>query len=252
MPSPRRGTHGTWWIGGFWSGIADRGSGIGRQATANGHDSVSTWPPRTGISWCSRGCLSRTSTTAGCARRCISTCSRRFAPRRKRRDGLPASSAPGRFVHSLVGQAIGFLVVLAADVLELHVTNLLRQAARLLPERLKPWMLHPVFAAHLFHQQVGVRFDVELLDAVVRRPVERGEQAAIFGDVVGGDAHRLLQFDHRAVAELNPDAVAGRARVAAGATVDIRDRGAAASRAEERRLLAPAKVHEEWVTAGSA
>src|SRR5262249_62350958 len=61
-------------------------------------------------------------------------------------------------------------------------------------------------------------------------PLERGQQTAVLGDVVRRDADRLGEFlDERSVALLDPDAEAGRPRIAARAAVDV---------GEERRRLA--------------
>src|SRR5688572_17830772 len=55
------------------------------------------------------------------------------------------------------------------------------------------------------------------------RPFERGEQAAIFRDVVGVDADAFVELgDHVAVFVLDADAEACRSRVAARAAVDVR------------------------------
>ena len=59
--------------------------------------------------------------------------------------------------------------------------------------------------------------------AVLCRPAERGEQAVVFGDVVGGDAEAAVQFvEDGAVGTLDEDAVARGTGVAPGAAVDIR------------------------------
>ena len=60
--------------------------------------------------------------------------------------------------------------------------------------------------------------------AVAGRPLERGEQCAVLGDVVGRGADRLGELlDHRAVLRLDADAEAGRSGIAARAAVDVRD-----------------------------
>ena len=49
-------------------------------------------------------------------------------------------------------------------------------------------MLHLEPAAHLLDDEEGVRLDVEGGVAVLLRPAQRGQEAVVFGDVVGGDA----------------------------------------------------------------
>ena len=122
-------------------------------------------------------------------------------------------------------------------------------------------MLHAVLPAHLLHQQVRIGLDVQRLDAVVRRPAERRQQAAVLGDVVRGDAERFLQLDDRAVVALDADAVAGGPGLPRDAAVDIRDRGpppapksdaGSSARHELGTTLSDVEGHEVWVTAGSA
>ena len=127
----------------------------------------------------------------------------------------------------------------AADVLEGDAADLVREHARLRVQRLQPGVLHLVVAEHLLHQQERIGSHVELIAAVALRPLERREQRAVFGDVVGRDADRLRELlDQRAVGLLDADAEAGRAGIAARAAVDVGDdaiRGAAVGEGERRR-----------------
>ena len=64
---------------------------------------------------------------------------------------------------------------------------------------------------------------MDLAVAVLRRPAQRGEQAVVLGDVVGGDAEAAVQFvEDGAVGILDEDTVAGGAGVSPCAAVDIR------------------------------
>ena len=90
--------------------------------------------------------------------------------------------------------------MLAPHVLERHVVQLADEQAGAGGQRLQPGMLDLVLAAHLLDQQLGVGADLHVAMAVIDRPLERGQQAVVFGDVVGGDAERAVQlFDQRAV-----------------------------------------------------
>src|SRR5439155_532166 len=112
----------------------------------------------------------------------------------------------------------------APDVLERDVPDPIDEAARLQVERLQPGVFDFVFPAHLLDEQLGIRADVDVPLAVRERPPQRGEQAVVFSDVVGRDAERAVDLvEERAAGRLDAHAVAGRARVAAGAAVDVRD-----------------------------
>src|SRR5439155_7866594 len=81
-------------------------------------------------------------------------------------------------------------------------------------------------AAHLLHEQERIGADENVGGSLPPGPFERGNQPAIFRDVVRRDADRLAElFDERSIRPLDPDAVAGRARIAAGAAVDVGDDG---------------------------
>jgi len=66
----------------------------------------------------------------------------------------------GRFVHSLVREAVCVLVELPAHVFEGHVAYLTGEGARLFMQRLQAWALDPVLAPHLLHEQLRVCADV--------------------------------------------------------------------------------------------
>ena len=70
----------------------------------------------------------------------------------------------------------------------------MREQPRLRVERLQPGVLHLVVAAHLLDEQQRIGADVHARAAVIDRPLERREQAAVFGDVVGGDAERRREL----------------------------------------------------------
>src|SRR4051794_21000593 len=145
------------------------------------------------------------------------------APDGSRRPSALASASIGR-VHRGVREAIGVRVHRAADVLEGNAADFVRQRARPRVQRLQSGVLHLVVADHLLNEQLRIRPDMQLVAAVPLRPVERGEQAAVLGDVIRRDADRFGEFfDERPVALLDTDAEAGRAGVATRTAVDVRD-----------------------------
>jgi hypothetical protein len=59
---------------------------------------------------------------------------------------------------------------------------------------------------------------------MVHRPLQRGEKPVVFSNVVGCDPEPAVQFlEDVAVGRLNRHTITGRAWVAAGATIDVRD-----------------------------
>ena len=135
----------------------------------------------------------------------------------------PKSFSGGGLVHREVGQAVGFLVELAAHVFERHPPDTSDKGARVLIERLETGILHAVFAAQLLDEQLGIRTDVQRLVPVVQRPRQGGQETVVFRDVVGRVRETAVQLgDHGAVVAHNLHAVPCGTRVAAGAAVDIR------------------------------
>ena len=67
-----------------------------------------------------------------------------------------------------------------------------------------------MLAQHLLDQQQRIGSDVERPMTVGPRPLERRQQAAILGDVIGRDADRFAELlDQRAVFVLDADAKSG-------------------------------------------
>ena len=219
-------------------------------------------PARSDLRWrsCARRAIAmRSARTDATARRAggtaavIRTCSARYRALTDSRAGpdwLATAQSVSFVVHRRVGEPIGVRVERAADVLERDAADLVRQQPRLGVQRLQARVLHLVVAEHLLHEQQRIGADVQRAVPVRARPFERGEQAAILGDVVGRDADRLAELlDERAVGLLDADAVAGRPGIAPGAAVDVGDdravpvtvmarTGGAAGGAAARRLRA--------------
>jgi hypothetical protein len=145
-------------------------------------------------------------------------------------DLMPAAAAQflGVSVHANVRQTIGILILLPTDVLEGNIANLHHEHARFQVERFQPFVLDLVVALHLLDDQLRIALDRDLLEIVIDRPLQRGDQAVVFRDVVGGVAERAAQLREH-VAEIVDDvhAVAGGAWVAPRAAVKERgDQGA--------------------------
>ena len=79
-------------------------------------------------------------------------------------------------------------------MLEGDAANPLGEAARLFMKRLQPRVLHPVVATHLLDEQQRIGPDVDVASAVAPRPFECGDERAVLGHVVRGDADRLAEI----------------------------------------------------------
>src|SRR5207249_9628580 len=124
----------------------------------------------------------------------------------------------------------------ARNVLKGHASDIRNQSASLLVQRLQAGTPHLVDALHLLYEQLRIGTDVQLVMAVLLRPLQRREETAILGDVVGGPADRLGDlFDQRAAVVFNADTEPRRSRVAASAAVDVsNDQGRVIRRAVPR------------------
>src|SRR5262249_35890762 len=112
------------------------------------------------------------------------------------------------------------LVVGPADGCVPHSTELPLEVRRLLPQRLQGLVLHPILALHLPHQQLGIRHDLELVDAQLRGLRHSCDQPSIFRHVIRRSADRLAaRVKHCAVLRLQHVAIRGRPRIAARAAV---------------------------------
>ena len=97
------------------------------------------------------------------------------------------------------------------------------ERAGLAVQRDQPLVFHLVDPAHLLDQQQRIASDVQLLDAAIDGPAERGEQPAVLRHVVGRDADTLGNLrQHLTVVVDDVDAKARRTWIAAGAPVEIR------------------------------
>jgi len=127
---------------------------------------------------------------------------------------------PHAAVHGFVGEAIGFLVFVAEDVLDREGVELGDAALGFVVERAEVGTFDLVLALDLFDHQLGVGDDTEAGVVVFEREIEGGEEAGVFGEVVGADAEVFVEFgDFFSVFVLDVDAESGVAGVAARASV---------------------------------
>jgi hypothetical protein len=145
-------------------------------------------------------------------------------------------------VHCLIGQPVGVCVLLAADVLETDMSNLVREELGLGVQGLEPGVFDFEASEHLLNEQKRVGSNMNGPVAVSVRPFKRCKQAVVLGHVVRGDTNGPLQFvDQRSIGALDPNSVSGRTGIAARAAVDIGDYGIrhfSGLRAQGLRVLA--------------
>src|SRR5437899_1783781 len=123
-------------------------------------------------------------------------------------------------VHGLVGQAVGVFVFVAEGVGDLEGLEFGDAVFCLLPEGPEVGGVDLVLALDLLDHQLGVGDDAEAGVVVVEGVLEAGEEAGVFGEVVGAHAEEFAEFGKdRAVVVLDDGAVAGGAGVAAGSAV---------------------------------
>src|SRR5215467_12416517 len=109
-------------------------------------------------------------------------------------------------------------------MLERHAADLARQLSRLCVQWLKAGVLDLVVAEHLLDEQQRVGSHVQLAATARLRPVERGQQTPILGDVIRRVADGLREFlDERAVSLFDADTKPGGPGIAPCAAVDIGD-----------------------------
>ena len=137
---------------------------------------------------------------------------------------LGARCAAHAAVHGVVGELVGFLVAAAQGVGDFEALQLIGTAAGFFPERAQVGAVDLVFALHLLDHQLGVGDDAEAATFVFKGPGENAEQGGVFGVVVGALAEVFAEpGEDAAVLVFDDGAVAGRAGVAAGASVAMGD-----------------------------
>ncbi len=125
-------------------------------------------------------------------------------------------------VHGLIGEGVGCLVFVAEGVGDLEGVEAGDAVAGLLPEGFEVGGVDFVFALDLFDHEFGVGDDFEAAIAVVEGVLDGGEEAGVFGEVVGTDAEEFGEFgDEFPVGAGDFGSVAGGAGIASGATVAV-------------------------------
>jgi hypothetical protein len=134
------------------------------------------------------------------------------------------------FIHPEIREPVGFLVQLAANVLEGDAADPACQRLRLFVKGLQSGMLHPVLAPHLLDEEFGIGAHMKRVFAAVEHPGERGKKAVVFGDVIRRHPQRTMKLlDHRSVGGFDANAVSRGPRIAAGTPIDIRSQHGQAS-----------------------
>ena len=169
-------------------------------------------------------CRPGTSSRPRCARRAIRIFYARSAATVRRLGGWPEPSDARGLVHSRIRQAIGVRIGFAANVLERHAADFVREQASFRVQRHQPRIFHFVVAEHLLNEQQRIRANVQVLVIVALGPFERREQPAVLGHVVRGDSDRLAElFDERAVLMLDSNPEPRWTRIAPSTAVDVGD-----------------------------
>jgi len=123
-------------------------------------------------------------------------------------------------VHGFVGEAVGVLVFVAEGVRDLEGFESGDTVSGFLPERFEVRRVHLIFALDLLDHQLGVGDDAETGVVVVEGVLEAGEQAGVFGVIVGSDTEELAEFgDDHALIVLNEGSKTGRPGVSTGSAV---------------------------------
>jgi hypothetical protein len=125
-------------------------------------------------------------------------------------------------IHGLVGEAVGILIFVAEGVGDLEGFEFGDAVSGLLPEGSEVGGVDFVLALDLLDHELGVGDDAEAGVAVVEGVLEAGEEAGVFGEVVGAHAEELAEFgDDHALVVLDDGSVAGGTGVAAGSAVAV-------------------------------
>ena len=128
-----------------------------------------------------------------------------------RRCGGP-SRRPRRPIHRLVGQPVGIACSARAESTRSHRRRTAAQRVRLARQHAQRSVLDLPVARHLLDDELGVHPHRDRRCAELGGGPQPGDQAAVLGHVVGGDADRLGALGQHApvVASQHDRAVAGR------------------------------------------
>ncbi len=125
-------------------------------------------------------------------------------------------------VHGFVGEAVGVFVFVTEGVGDLEAVEAGDAGFGFLPEGFEVGGVDFVLALDLFDHEFGVGDDAEGAVAVVEGELEAGEEAGVFGVVVGAEAEELGEFGKDVALGVGDlGAEAGGTGVAAGAAVAV-------------------------------
>ena len=125
-------------------------------------------------------------------------------------------------VHGFVGEAVGVLVFVAEGVGDLEAVEAADAGFGFLPEGFEVGGVDFVLALDLLDHELGVGDDAEGAVAVVEGELEAGEEAGVFGVVIGAEAEELGEFgEDVALCVGDLGAEAGGTGVTAGAAVAV-------------------------------
>jgi hypothetical protein len=137
-------------------------------------------------------------------------------------SGVAALATPHSAVHGFVGQAVGVFVFVAEGVGDFEGFEFGYAAFGFFVEGFEVGAFDLVFALDLLDHELGVGDDAEAGVAVVEGVLEAGEEAGVFGEVVGAHAQEFAEFGQdSAMVVLDDGSVAGGTRVAAGSAVAV-------------------------------
>ena len=133
-------------------------------------------------------------------------------------------ASPHAFVHCIVRQPVGFLIVLAERVPNREPIHLRNQFFRAAVQVLQHRILHLVDALDLPHQQLRVADQLQGLGPMLNRVFEGGDQPLIFREVVGLVAEVFAERgDLPSGFILDDDSISGRAGIAARPAITVGD-----------------------------
>ena len=122
----------------------------------------------------------------------------------------------------MVGQAVGFLILLAWYVRDAKLQGMGQLAAHPV-ERIKPRAAAGIFAGHLLHHQLGIGVNTQRRGFQIQGALQGFQQGGIFGHIIVVMANPLGYPDQFSIRLFNQNANAGWPRTAVGATVDVSD-----------------------------
>ncbi len=140
----------------------------------------------------------------------------------------------------MIGETVGFLVLVAEDMLNLEGLEAGDAAFGFFVERAEVGAFDFVLAFDLLGHQLGIGNDTVVRVVVAEREFKRGEQAGVFGEIVGADPQELAEFGQLfTIFALYVDPVAGGPGIAAGSSVAESGDGVRLRRKWNRRVDRP-------------